>query len=175
MQLKRKMQITQQNRSVKWINEFVTGKSYRYCRRISQNMKKIQYLYTSCIIYPQNARILAHVIVYFIDCIFIFYIFKIKWFSTCTDICHSGLLQNYTHFYLYWRKKSFAKHQQMCWGLKSHVSHTILWLILYFKVLVPEKMEYFIYNNKIESQSLNEWSCDTLKLCLSCMINILVK
>lgn len=130
---------------------------------------------TSCIIYPQNARILAHVIVYFIDCIFIFYIFKIKWFSTCTDICHSGLLQNYTHFYLYWRKKSFAKHQQMCWGLKSHVSHTILWFILYFKVLVPENMECFIYNNKIESQSLNEWSCDTLKLCLSCMINILVK
>lgn len=39
---------------------------------------------------------------------------------------------------------------------KSHVSHTILWFILYFKVLVPEKMEYFIYNNKIESQSLNE-------------------
>lgn len=148
MQLKRKMQITQQNRSVKWINEFVTGKSYRYCRRISQNMKKIQYLYK---------------------------LFKIKWFSTCTDICHSGLLQNYTHFYLYWRKKSFAKHQQMCWGLKSHVSHTILWFILYFKVLVPEKMEYFIYNNKIESQSLNEWSCDTLKLCLSCMINILVR
>lgn len=86
MQLKRKMQITQQNRSVKWINEFVTEKSYRYCR-ISENMKKIQVVSFTL---KKNSGILhvGHVNVYFINlCIF----YTCKWFSTYNDICHLSL------------------------------------------------------------------------------------
>lgn len=93
---------------------------------------------TSCIIYPQNARILAHVIVYFIDCIFIFYIFKIKWFSTCTDICHSGLLQNYTHF-TYIVEKNHSQNTSKCVEGSNHTYRILFFGLFYILKFLYQK------------------------------------